>query len=196
MRTPQLLLALMVLLLPTLSPSWGAPFTDVPDGHPAAAAIARLVAAGVLTPTGQTFDGDRVADDHFLVAAGARLIAFVALRLIREDAATPLDSYVRERVVAMPPPADGVPVPENHPDYAAHVFVRQVEPDQAEEFLAAARGQTRYGVAEAVAGVLARVEAAQKRAPVALVPSEADAPDWEFDGKGGPIAPGDHPPHE
>jgi len=40
------------------------------------------------------------------------------------------------------------------------------------------------------------VEAAQKRAPVALVPSETDAPDWEFDGQSGPIAPGDHPPHE
>ncbi len=196
MRTPQFVVASMVLLLPLLSPSWGAPFTDVPDGHPAAAAITRLVGAGILTPTGGAFQGEMVADSDFLVAVGARLIAFVSLRLVREDSTTPLDLYVRGRSAAMPPPVDGVPVPETHPDYAAHVFVRQVEPDQAKEFLAATEGLTRYGVAEVVARVLARVEAAQKRAPVALVPSETDAPDWEFDGQSGPIAPGDHPPHE
>lgn len=196
MRSPQLVLASMVLLLPMLSPSWGAPFTDVPDGHPAAAAIARLVGAGILTPTGDAFQGGTVADSDFLVAVGARLIAFVSLRLVREDATTPLDSYVRERAAAMAPPVDGVPVPETHPNYAAHVFIRQVEPDQAKDFLAATQGLTRYGVAETVARVLARAEAAQDRPPVALVPSETDAPDWEFDGQSGPIAPGDRPADE
>lgn len=163
-------------------------FSDVPDDHPAAAAVYRLAALGLVQGSGGRFRGDALLTDPEALVLQARFAAYVTLRIAASDQHTDLDRYIREKSRETARTITRPPIPRGHWAFPAYAYLLlqypagsktssqppSPESGRAEGPDPTATPITRYQAAEILDQALRRVEEAARDPLLDLVEPDRD----------------------